>query len=62
MRYFDDIWEEYISGLKGVPLVRMVTLPCFLLQLSPLNELESGNLDYYIYDYFYTLLKYFEIL
>ena len=33
----------YISGQDSVSHARMVTLPCFLFELSPLNELEKGK-------------------
>ena len=38
---FDDIWYTYIyiSGQGGVLRAKMVALPYFLFELSPLNEL-----------------------
>ena len=42
-RYFDDILYACITGQDSVWLARIVALPCWPFELSPLNELYRGK-------------------
>ena len=43
LRYFDYILLVYISGQDSLSPERMVTFPCFLFVLPPLNALMIEN-------------------
>ena len=44
MRYFDDIWYSFISGLYNVSHAKMTATPCYTFELSPLNQLYRREL------------------
>ena len=43
LRDIDYDWKVYISGQDCMPHVIMVVLPCFLFELSPLNNIIIGS-------------------